>query len=297
MESLAQVLISLLRRARLETLRRWGRRLGRLAFRLARDRRRVALANLDLAYGDSLTREEKVRIARASFENLVTTGLEFIYSPALGPDFSDYCGLQEIENFWSAYNPGKGTIAIIPHMGNWELIARFFAWAGVPAHAVSRRQRQAWVTRIVADIRRQNGIGEIDKREALRKVMTALRRGEVVCMLIDQHARREAIETRFFGHTAMTVASPALLALRTGCNVLVAAGVRGPEGGIAVHCSEVLETIRTGDPEADIQLNTQRYVDVIERFVRETPDCWMWMHRRWRAPSGSVAKEGSDEED
>lgn len=287
METLARFLIALLRRVRLETLRRWGNRLGRLTYYLARDRRRVALANLELAYGDSLTREEKIRIAKASFENLITTGLEAVYSPALGPNFPDYCEILNIDALHEGYRSGQGAIALIPHMGNWEIIARYFPFAGIQASVVSRRQRQPWVTRLMTEVRRSNGVKEIDKRDALRKVMAALRKGEVVCLLIDQHARREAIETRFFDQPAMTVASPALLALRTGCKVFVGAGVRRPDGGIAVLCSEIIETLNTGDQEADLRANTQRYVDVIERFVRGYPECWMWMHRRWRGTADS----------
>ncbi len=283
METLARPFIHFIQRQSLERIRAWACLLAKPCYLLARGRRKTALENLDLAYGNTLTREEKLRIARKCFENLILTGLEFIYSPSLSPNLTDYVELVDTHNFWEAHQRGKGVLVIVPHMGNWELIGRFFRFSGIPAHAVSRKQRPAWVARFVSATRKENGIQEIDKRNALRPVLTALKRGETVNLLIDQHARKEAIQTTFFGQPAMTVGSAALIALRTGCTVVVAASFRKPDLGIGVVVSEIIETIETGDREQDILTNTQRYVDVIERYVRQYPDCWMWMHRRWRA--------------
>lgn len=283
MESLARPLIRYIQRQPLERVRKWGCWLARPAYYLAHGRRKTAQANLELAYGEQLSREEKRRIAKESFENLILTSFEFVYSPTLGDDFTNYVELVDVKNFWEAHLRGKGVLVIVPHMGNWELIGRFYRYGGITAHAVSRKQRPEWVARMVSEIRHANGVIEIDKRNALRPVLSALKRGETVNLLIDQHSRKEAVVTTFFGHPAMTVGSAALIALRTGCTVVVAASFRRKDRGIGVVVSEIIETIQTGDREKDILTNTQRYVDVIERFVREYPGCWMWMHRRWRA--------------
>jgi KDO2-lipid IV(A) lauroyltransferase len=291
MEQVARLLIALLQRAQLQTLQRWGKRLGRLGYYLARSRRKTALSNLELAYGSQLSRAEKIEIAKQSFENLVTTALEFLYSPALSQDITEYIELVDIHNFWEAYHRGKGVIAIIPHMGNWEVIARFYPWVGVVAHAVARRQEPEWVARIVSEIRKSNGLKEIEKRNALRPVLAALRRGEVVNMLIDQYARKDSVEVQFFGHPARTVASAALIAARTGCTVFVCGATRTPEGRINATLSEIIETIDTGDREKDLLTNTQRYVEMIERFVRQYPGSWMWMHKRWKKLEGAVNRK------
>ncbi len=283
MESLARFFTGYLQKQSLERVRKWGCFLAKPAYILAHGRRKTALANLELAYGNTLSTEEKRRIAHESFENLFLTSLEFVYSPALKGNFTDYVELVNVKNYWDAHQRGKGVLVIVPHMGNWELIGRFYLCHNLTAHAVSRKQRPEWVARMVSETRKANGLLEIDKRNALRPVLTALKKGETVNLLIDQHARKDAIETTFFGKPAMTVGSAALIALRTGCSVVVAASFRRPDRGIGVEVSEIIETIQTGDREKDILINTQRYVDVIERFVRQHPGCWMWMHRRWRA--------------
>ncbi len=283
MEALARPIIRFIQRQPLERVRGWGRFLAKPVYLLARGRRRTALENLELAYDGTIPPEQKRRIAHDCFENLILTSLEFVYSPALGPNFTDYVELVDVKNYWEAHHRGKGVLVIVPHMGNWELIGRFYHFGGITAHAVSRKQRPEWVARLVSETRRANGLLEIDKRNALRPVMTALKRGETVNLLIDQHARKDAVKTTFFGKPAMTVGSAALLALRTGCSVVVAASFRRPDRGIGVVVSEIIETMQTGNREQDILTNTQHYVDVIERYVRQYPGCWMWMHRRWRA--------------
>ena len=279
-----KAVIWVIQRIPLKFLRVLGRIGGIATYHLARIRRQVALDNLDLAYGDELTRSEKVAIAKSSFINLVTTILEFCYSPAIDRPIEDLVDVTNSEAFLKAYREGKGVIVLVPHMGNWEVCGRWYGEHGVVQHAIVRRQKQEWVNRIVSSIRKTNLITEIDKRNGLRKALAALRRGEMVSILADQHAQEEAVKVEFFGHPAMTHASVALLAMRTGCNVMVCSGFRHRDGSFGGVFSEPLETTVSGDRDRDLVENTQRYVAAIELYVRKNPQDWMWMHRRWKSP-------------
>jgi len=292
-ERAVRLFVSAIRLLPYKALWKAGIVLGTLAFHLLRDRRRTALSNLDLAYGDSLGPAEKKRIARLSFVNLVTTALEFCYSPALVGPTDRILRVEGTWNLYSAYRKGKGLIFLVPHSGNWEIAGRFFHEHGIVTHVVVRRQKQAWLTRLVSEIRVYHGLVEIDKKNALKSVLAALRRGEAVGMLIDQHARNNALETTFFGRPAMTTASAALLALKTDCPVLLAGCYRFPNGFHGGFFSEVLETIRTGDREADLLANTQNYVTAIEGHVRKHPESWLWMHRRWKTAGKKERKSSS----
>jgi KDO2-lipid IV(A) lauroyltransferase len=263
-------------------LRRLGAVAGTCAYSLASSRRKTALSNLDLAYGDDLTSAEKVRIAKQSFQRLVTTGLEFCYSPKLPSPIGDLVDPIGKEHLFRAYSEGKGVLVLLSHMGNWEVCARW-ATENFPAvNAVVRKQKQAWVEKVVHDLRQGIGVIEIDKRNALRKVLAALRRGELVFLMLDQHTQNEAVEVQFFGKPAMTSAAGALFAIRLDCAVIVAACFRNPKGGWGSVFSEPIPTLRTGDRDRDYVVNTQRYVNVTEGFIRDHPEDWMWMHRRWR---------------
>lgn len=268
----------------LRILRVLGRMGGTATYYVAHTRRRVALDNLDLAYGDGLTPPEKITIAKSSFINLVTTILEFCYSPVIDRPIEHLVEVVNAEAFFKAYREGKGIIILVPHMGNWEVCGRWYGEHGVEQYAIVRRQKQDWVNRIVTSVRKTNLIKEIDKKNGLKKALAALRRGEMVSILIDQHAQKEAVEVEFFGQPAMTHASVALLAMRTGCKVMVCSGFRHRDGSFGGVFSEPIETTASGDRGRDLVENTQRYVEVIEFFVRKNPQDWMWMHRRWKPP-------------
>lgn len=248
------------------------------------------MANLDLAYGDDLTQSEKTAIAKSSFINLATTIVEFCYSPLIRRPIEELVHVVNPDVFRAAYQEGKGVIVLVPHMGNWEVSGRWFGEQGAIHNAVVRRQDQAWANGIITWVRKRNHILEIDKRNGLRKVLAALRRGEMVSMLIDQHAQKEAVRVDFFGQPAMTHASAALLGMRTGCKVMVCSGFRRPDGELGGIFSDPIETTVSGDPDRDLIENTQRYVAVIETYVRRNPQDWMWMHRRWKGQRDQAAE-------
>jgi KDO2-lipid IV(A) lauroyltransferase len=282
METLARFLVWSVQRLSLESVRKLGKFSGLVIYYLARSRRKIALSNLDLAYGETLTRDEKVTIAKSSFLNLATMGLEFCWMPACPLKTEEIIHIVNPETILNAYREDKGLIVLVPHMGNWEIESRWFPANGITANIVSRSQKQPWVNRLVREIRAVNGVNEIDKRNALKPILAALRRKEAVVMLIDQHSRKESVVTEFFGKPARTTASAALLAQRTGCRVLVGACFRCPDGRFGGVFSETIPVEESGDRELDLQTNTQRFVSEIEKFVRQYPGNWMWMHRRWR---------------
>jgi Kdo2-lipid IVA lauroyltransferase/acyltransferase len=278
-------LVQFLRRRGLETLRRWGRCLGLIAFYLARTGRRTALANLERVYGNTLSRSERIRIAKASFINLTLTILESCYAPRFTKPMSEHIDVIGADLLFSAHKEGKGVLFLVPHMGNWEVSSRYMTEHLPVVNAVVRQQKPQWVAKILQEIRAHNGIREIDNRNALRPSLAALRRGETVIMMIDQHISRGAVEVEFFGLPAMTSAAPALLAMRTGCTVLFGACFRRENGKFGGEMRGPANTLVTGDRDQDLKVNTQNYVRVLEGFVREHPEEWMWMHRRWRVPT------------
>ncbi|MCB9784629.1 MAG: lysophospholipid acyltransferase family protein [Candidatus Omnitrophica bacterium] len=282
METLARGVVWIIQRFSLSNIRLLGRVLGLVFYHLATSRRRTAHSNLNLAYGDSLSPEEKQKIAKSSFINLATMALEFCWMPVCPYKTKEIIHIENPETILDAYKQEKGLIVLVPHMGNWEIESRWFSANGIVANIVSRSQKQPWVNRLVREIRAVNNVHEIDKRNALKAILSALRRKEAVVMLIDQHSRKEAVITEFFGKPAMTTASSALLAQRTGCVVMVGACFRCKDGRFGGAFSDPIPTQDTGDREKDLQENTQRYVMEIEKFVRKHPGDWMWMHRRWR---------------
>jgi len=290
LEIIVRTFVWLLQKLPLRAVQGLGRLFGKCAFPLSRKGRRTALSNLELAFGDELTPWEKRRIARRSFENLIVTAFEICWARNLPRDIEGVIEPLNKEACLEAYAKGKGVLLIVPHMGNWEVCARWLTQNLPEVNAVVRKQKEPWIEKMLQTFRADTGMKVIYNRDSLRQVLSVLRKGELVIMMIDQHMRKGAVKVDFFGHPAMTSAAAALLAVKTGCEVLVGACYRNENGDWRCEFSDPIETIVTANRDVDYITNTQRYVSMIEKMVREHPEDWMWMHRRWR---GGKQREAS----
>ena len=137
--------------------------------------------------------------------------------------------------------------------------------------------------RLVDAYRRHIGCDVIPKDQALSVSLKALRRGEIIALLMDQSSlRREGIPVPFFGAEAYTSIGPALMALRSGCPVIGVFLVRQGLGRHRLVFSDEIPIQRSGNLRRDIADNTRRFNQLIESYVRAYPDHWFWLHRRWK---------------
>lgn len=115
------------------------------------------------------------------------------------------------------------------------------------------------------------------------RILRILKKGGVVGVLLDQNVDwREGVFVNFFGEQACTNVGMALLALKTGAPVLPAFNIRQGDGRYRVVFEPELQLIRTGDKDQDAEKNTELFTQVIERYIRENPDHWFWLHQRWK---------------
>ena len=173
-------------------------------------------------------------------------------------------------------------LVLTAHLGNWELLTLAPALTGYPLTVVARAldspALDAWADRL----RRTAGVEVIDKREALRPILHALRRGRLVGVLLDQNAsRREGVFVPFFGRAASTSRAVAVLALRTRTPVIPAFTRRLAPGRHQITIQPALPLPASAGNEAVVALTAQ-CTAAIEAAVRETPDQWLWSHDRWR---------------
>jgi KDO2-lipid IV(A) lauroyltransferase len=118
----------------------------------------------------------------------------------------------------------------------------------------------------------------------VQAILQVLRHGGTVGILIDQHiSEREGAVVPFFGRPASTATAPALIALRSGAAVLPVGITREPDRGrYRIRVGEEVPIRRSGDLRADLVVNTARFNQAIEAMIRERPDQWFWVHRRWK---------------
>lgn len=262
---------------------RLGGALGAVAHTLLRGRRRIVLANLELALGRELDPARRAAVARAHFHHLGLTALEAcrLFFGAAAP-LLERVRVEGLEHLHAALGHGRGVLYLTAHLGNWELLAAAHAVTGVGLSVVVRPLDNPRLEALLARGRARGGVGLIPKRRALRPVMNVLARGGCVGILLDQDAGPDGVFVPYFGHPASTSRSLAVLALKTGAPVVPAFIRRLADGGHRVTLEAMVPLARTGDRGHDVAAATAAFTAVIERHVRAQPEQWFWVHRRWK---------------
>jgi len=260
----------------------WG--LGWMAFHLARERQKVALQNLHIAFDQEKSKREIHAIAKRTFQNLGMTAVEFFRIPRM--DVETFKRKVEVVGREIAeevlYNK-KGALLLLSHLGNWEMMGLMSKVLENPIMVIARPiKKNRWLDRMVSEIREATGLEVISTGKASRKVIQALSQNRLVGILIDQRAKRsEGVWVDFFGRTASTTPALAVLAMRTGSPVLPVFMIRNGYRKHRLLVQEPLQFADTGDVKKDVETNTQLINHTLESMIRQYPDQWFWVHRRW----------------
>ncbi len=172
---------------------------------------------------------------------------------------------------------GKGCLVVSGHLGNWELMGAIVAKYGFPVTFVVTTQTNKRIEKMVDDIRRKAGIEIVKRSDAIRGMRSALKRNRIVALLIDQDAHEEGAFVPFFGRLASTPRGPAFFHFRTGAPVIFARSARIHGERYKIQLERV-ETSNITDPDE----LTAKMTAMLEAAIRETPEQWFWMHRRWK---------------
>lgn len=267
--------------------RRWSERLaealGIAVYILDTRHRKIALANLELAFGGEKTADQRKRIAIAAFQNLVRIAFEVGWSLRLKPEeIMAHCRVRGLSCLRRAQAQGKGVLILTLHIGNWEFLTLGALAGGIKASLIYRPLDFTPADRFFYQYRSRFGAQPIPKKKSMRKVLNALKRKECVGILLDQDSGRAAgVFADFFGHTACTNKGMALLALKTEAPVVPAYAVRHGNRFEVVFDAEI-PLIRNAENGDDLQANTAQYNRVLEEIIRRYPEQWLWMHQRWK---------------
>ena len=261
---------------------RSGRLLGLVLYSVAIPYRRLVQRNVQFCYPEWHHREV-ADLSRRVFMNFGITLMEMLQSTFMSPEeVFKACRIEGEEHFINACKGNQGIVIVSAHMGNWEVGLHFTSHYGKPMLGVAAKIRKGRTNILLNRWRNRLSSTIIDKKGAFRKITEGLRRGEVVGMLIDQSRRKHGVEVTFFGHKATASPAAALLALRCKSLVLPGFSVREPDGQLTIQVKRPIEMTRTGDLRRDIQSNTQRMIDVVEKMVRTYPDQWFWLLKPWK---------------
>lgn len=271
-----------------------GKLVGMLMYVLAVPQRRLVLRNVRFCYPEWHDSEVK-EFARRVFQNFGITFIEVCQSAFMARDqLSRRYRVKGEENLTNALEANKGILIVTAHIGNWEVAQHYMNNFEKPFSVVATRMKWSWADRLLNHLRSRFGNTVIDKKGGLQSITRALRRGEMVALLIDQSRRKQGIEVTFFGREATATPAAALLAMRCKSIVLPGFCVRDPGGQLTVHFKPPLEMIKTGDVHRDLQANTQIMMNVVEEMVREYPDQWFWTLKPWKVAYPHLYREWED---
>ncbi len=245
---------------------------------------RVAHANLRRALPE-LDEAARRRVVRGVWENLGRTVAELPHVGGLRPTESGPGWTLEGEEIVRAVAARGGpALFVSAHIGNWEVLPRVAAQAGVAFASFYRAAANPYVDALLLRLRRE-ATGEdspsFNKGAAgARAAVAHLRANGILAMLGDQKLN-DGIEARLFGLPAMTAPAMAAFALRFRCPLIPAHTERLGPARFRIVCEPPLALPATGDRGADIAALTQAVNDRLEAWIRARPEQWLWLHRRW----------------
>ncbi len=255
-----------------------GRLVGRLAFRLAAERRAIVRKNLELCFPD-MADEEREDLVGRHFEALGISLMEL----GLGRWASDehLAGLTTIEgvdHVLDAVNAGRGVILLSAHFTTLELSGRVLRLHIPPFDAVYRKNRSEFITEVLRTGRERSAAQTIEKRD-IKAMVRSLRQGRVVWYAPDQSFSRKGAEViPFFGVPSMHTTATSTLA-RLGKAVTVPYfPERLPDGRYRLRILEPLDDF----PSDDVVADTLQYVRVLEEQIRRCPEQYFWLHRKFK---------------
>jgi lauroyl/myristoyl acyltransferase len=187
-----------------------------------------------------------------------------------------------------ARQKGKGVLLLTAHLGNWEVGGFMLAQVKIPIHVVLVPDIFPGVERVRRRLHRLAGVNEIPIDRSFvptLAVMRALEENGVVAMQGDRDFNNTGIAVPFFGHEAYFPRGPLRVAMATGATVLPAFIIQVPDGRYRAVVEEPLTVEREGDREAALRTNLQRYVSILERYVRKFPEQWYCFYPFWDDPS------------
>jgi KDO2-lipid IV(A) lauroyltransferase len=270
-----------------------GQALGDLAFLFDGKHRQLALSNLEKALGREKDPRERRRIARDSFRHFGRIIADALKWTSLKEGRrSRLLRVEGADHLQQALEGGRGAIIFSAHFGNWEVAVQAVARFG-PLNVVARPLDNPLIEARLIEFRRRLGAKVISKFQAAKPILQALRRNEIVAILIDQNVqRKEAIFVDFFGLAAATTPGLASFHLRSRSPLIPVFCHPAPQSSYLVRIGPSLLYEPSEETSRDVLKITQASTKMIESEIRREPGLWFWFHNRWKTrPETETAAE------
>ena len=257
-----------------------GGRLGLIACFLNNERRIIAYANLRAAFSAQKSPRELKKLTEKVYKNIGQIFFEILSLTKVNKKYIDkYIDVVNAEDKYKLADHPNGVILLTAHFGNWELSGMTSAIKGFPLVVLAREQSMKKLNGLLNRLRESKGLQVVTKGITTRYIVKALHQGKMIGMVGDQDAGKTGTLVEFFGRPASTAAGSARIAQKTGAYILPAfiARIKGP-----YHKAILEEPIKIEKKE-NITPCLEKYNRILEKYVREYPEQYLWLHKRWKS--------------
>jgi KDO2-lipid IV(A) lauroyltransferase len=250
---------------------------GNIGFLADARGRRIGRTNLNIAFGDTKTTAEKRAILRTAYVTMTRTLLDVIWFGTHSKNrLQNYV---EIDSSIESALRQKSQIWITAHFGNWEIMGQMTALHGFPMHSIAMPVKNPEVNQLLIERREITGQTIIPRKGALRKLLGILRNGGKAAFLVDQNTKESegGIWVNYFGLPVPVTSAPAMLAAKTGSEILIGFCIPLRGGRYRVYMTETIPAPASSGKETVNEL-TQHILTAIETEVTRHPEYWLWMY-------------------
>jgi KDO2-lipid IV(A) lauroyltransferase len=260
---------------------RLGQFVGNLAAKLDKRNFRVALSNLEAAFGDTFSPAQREEIARESYRQFARTVFDLFWIPALTPEnFWRYADFEGLERLRAEIAPTNRCIFAVFHYGNFEWLSPGVAWAVAPTHVVTQEFKNPLLDDIFRRLREHAGHTSVPRHRAVARLYRTLRKNGRAALLVDTTLapHHPTVVIDCFGLKTIVTVAHAWLYEHTGAPLIPIYCEPLPEGRWRIVARPRVEI----SPGATHQEIAQACWNAFEPVVRQNPAPWLWMYKHWR---------------
>lgn len=259
-----------------------GNGLGWVYGNVIRHHRRDAVEALRRSLPEKSERERR-QIIRRMYRNLGMNVVEMLRMATVSERyFETHIVWENDEIVRTTMSQGKGVLVLTGHMGSWDILCSIAPKFKFPTTIITKNIKNDAVNNAWMDVRKRFGLKMLPAHNSYRQCLTALRKNEIVGFIIDQNMiESEGIFVDFFGKPACTTPGLAYMSAQSGAPVIPVFIIRLPRGRHLVKVLPAIPPPPDRKPETIHQF-TQQYTKIMEDVIRQHPDQWIWVHRRWK---------------
>ena len=258
--------------------------LASLAYRISKKYRNISYANLDYAFDNKLSFEEKDKITRYSFKNLMFNFLHIMELRNMTKDeLKKRITITNIEAVEKVHKEGRAVIYVTTHYSSWELggatLGAFVEPVGAVYKKLKNEEYQDWLL----EGRASFGNTNLEKTNVVKPLIKLIKQGKASGILIDTNiSKNEGLEVTFMGKPIRQTSTPAYLARKFNAAIIPVTIRTDDEENYELMLFDEIVVEKTDNIDADIQKATQLQADWLTSIISKEPKFWFWLHRRWK---------------